>query len=34
VRFAPQRDDDGIAEALTEIAWRTWYLESATEPRR
>jgi len=29
VRYAPPEDDDGIAEALTEIAWRAWYLESA-----
>jgi AcrR family transcriptional regulator len=27
VRYAPPHLDDQIAEALTEIVWRTWYLE-------
>ena len=27
VRYAPPHVDDQIAEALTEIVWRTWYLE-------
>jgi AcrR family transcriptional regulator len=31
VRYAPPQDDAGIADALTEIAWRAWYLESATK---
>ena len=30
VRYSPPEADDAIAEALTEIAWRTWYLESAS----
>jgi AcrR family transcriptional regulator len=29
VRYAPPEADDGIADALTEIAWRAWYLEPA-----
>jgi TetR/AcrR family transcriptional regulator, ethionamide resistance regulator len=30
VRYGPPEDDDRIAEALTEIAWRAWHLESAS----
>jgi TetR/AcrR family transcriptional regulator, ethionamide resistance regulator len=30
VRYSPPEADDQIAEALTEVAWRTWYLESAS----
>ena len=29
VRSSPPEADDAIAGALTEIVWRTWYLESA-----
>jgi TetR/AcrR family transcriptional regulator, ethionamide resistance regulator len=32
VRYAPPEDDHRMAEALTEIVWRAWYLESATVP--
>jgi len=28
VRHSPPEADDAIADALTEIVWRTWYLES------
>jgi TetR/AcrR family transcriptional regulator, ethionamide resistance regulator len=31
VRFSPPESDDAIAEALTEIVWRTWYLEPASQ---
>ena len=31
VRYAPPEDDDAIAEVLTEIAWRTWYLEPLSQ---
>lgn len=30
VRHSPPDQDDVIAEVLTEIAWRAWYLEPAT----
>lgn len=30
VRNSPPEADDAIAEALTEIVWRTWYLESTS----
>jgi TetR/AcrR family transcriptional regulator, ethionamide resistance regulator len=30
VRYAPPDADEGIADALAEIAWRAWYLESAS----
>jgi hypothetical protein len=30
VRHSPPEANDAIAEALTEIVWRTWYLESAS----
>ena len=30
VRYSPPEADDTITEALTEIAWRTWYLEPAS----
>lgn len=30
VRYAPPEDDPRMAEALTEIVWRAWYLESTT----
>lgn len=30
VRNSPTEADDAIAEALTEIIWRTWYLESTS----
>ncbi|CAM3077015.1 TetR family transcriptional regulator [Mycobacterium intermedium] len=29
VRYSPPEEDEVIAEALTEIAWRAWYLEPA-----
>lgn len=31
VRNSPPESDDAIAAALTEIVWRTWYLESLGE---
>jgi hypothetical protein len=30
----PPESDDVIADALTEIIWRTWYLESARQQTR
>jgi TetR/AcrR family transcriptional regulator, ethionamide resistance regulator len=30
VRYSPPEQDDQMAEALTEIAWRVWYLETAS----
>jgi TetR/AcrR family transcriptional regulator, ethionamide resistance regulator len=29
VRFSPPEDDDRLAEAMTEIVWRTYYLTTA-----
>lgn len=33
VRYAPPEDDQRMADALTEIVWRAWYLEPATPLR-
>jgi TetR/AcrR family transcriptional regulator, ethionamide resistance regulator len=32
VRYAPADRDDELAETLTEIVWRAWYLQSAASP--